>query len=60
MRENEQIRRAARVAGIPLWKIAAEIGVSEPTFMRWMRFPLPKEKEAQIIEAISTLEKEVS
>jgi len=28
--------------------------------MRWMRFPLPKEKEAQIIEAISTLEKEVS
>lgn len=59
MKENQKVRKAARVAGIPLWKVAAAIGVSEPTFMRWMRFPLPEEKEARIMEAISTLEQEV-
>lgn len=59
MRENEHIRKAARVAGVPLWKVAAAIGVSEPTLIRWMRFPLPAEKEAHIMETISVLEKEV-
>lgn len=58
MRENENIRKAARVAGVPLWKVAAAIGVSEPTLIRWMRFPLPAEKEARIMAAISVLEKE--
>lgn len=59
MRENEQIRKAARVAGVPLWKIAAVVGVSEPTLIRWMRFPLSQEKESRIMEAISTLGQEV-
>lgn len=59
MKENQKIRKAAREAGVPLWKIASAIGVSEPTFMRWMRFPLPEDKEARIMDAISTLEKEV-
>lgn len=60
MRENESIRKAARIAGVPLWKVAAAIGVSEPTLMRWMRFPLPADKETRIMEAISTLGQEVS
>ena len=59
MRENEHIRKAARVAAVPLWRVAAAIGVSEPTLIRWMRFPLTKEKEALITEAISTLSREV-
>ena len=59
MKENERVRKAARMAGVPLWKVAASIGVSEPTFMRRMRFPLPEEKETRIMEAISALEKEV-
>ena len=59
MKENERVRKAARMAGVPLWKVAASIGVSDPTFMRWMRFPLPEEKETRIMEAISALEKEV-
>ena len=58
MRENENIRKAARTAGIPLWRVAATIGVSEPTLIRWLRFPLPEEKEARIMEAISRLEVE--
>ncbi len=59
MKENQEVRKAAQVAGVPLWKVAATIGISEPTFMRWMRFPLSKEKEERIMEAISALKKEV-
>ena len=54
--ENEQIRRMARIAGIPLWKIAACLGISEPTLTRWLRMPLPNDKEAAILAAIAKLE----
>lgn len=57
-KENEHIRKAARVASVPLWRVAAAIGVSEPTLIRWMRFPLTKEKEALIMETISALKEE--
>ncbi len=60
MRENQGIRKAAKSAGVPLWKIAAELGISEPTIIRWLRFPLPAEKEKCIMEAISMLSQEVS
>lgn len=59
MRENENIRKAARSAEIPLWRIAASIGVSEPTLVRWLRFPLPAEKEDCIMKAITALSQEV-
>lgn len=59
MKENQAVRQAAKTAGIPLWKVAASIGVSEPTLTRWLRFPLSEEKEARILSAISALEKEV-
>lgn len=58
MQENKHIRKAARVAGVPLWKVAAAIGISEPTLTRWMRFPLSAEKEQRICEAIAALEQE--
>ena len=53
--ENSKVRRAARIANVPLWKIAARIGVSEPTISRWLRFPLPIHKEARIMQAIHEL-----
>ena len=56
MKDNQKIRRAARVADVPLWKIAAQIGVSEPTIYRWMRLPLPEDKEQMILKAIRELE----
>lgn len=58
-RENEAVRKAARFAGIPLWRIAADIGVSEPTLTRWLRFPLELEKESRIMAAIRRLSQEV-
>lgn len=59
-KENEKIRLAARIAGVPLWKVAAAIGISEPTLTRWLRFPIPDEKEQRIMEAINVLSQEVS
>ena len=60
MRENQKIRKAARMAGVPLWKIAATAGISEPTLMRWLRFPLSAEKEKLLMDAIAVLEQEVN
>lgn len=56
--ENLSLRQRAKSAGIPLWKIASYIGVSEPTITRWLRVPLSCSKEKLILEAISKLEKE--
>lgn len=58
MKENQAVRVAAKSAGIPLWKVAAATGVSEPTLTRWLRFPLSEEKERRIMEAIANLSKE--
>lgn len=54
--ENEKVRKAARTAGVPLWKVALAIGVSEPTLTRWLRVPLSPEREAVIMAAIDKLE----
>lgn len=59
MKENQAVRRAARVAGVPLWRVAATIGVSEPTLTRWLRVPLPEDKEKRVMAAITALEQEV-
>lgn len=47
--ENQAVRRAARSAGVPLWRVAAAIGVSEPTLTRWLRVPLPEDRKQRII-----------
>lgn len=52
---NEKVRAAAKAHGVKHWQIAAHIGVSELTFMRWLRFPLPEDKEKKIMEAIMEL-----
>lgn len=57
-RENENIRRAARIAGVTLWAIAVKLGGSEPTLTRWLRVQLSVEKEAKIRAAIAALEQE--
>ena len=58
--ENSSLRRKAKEAGIPLWKIALSIGVSEPTLTRWLRVPLSDSKEHHFLEALSRLEGEVT
>lgn len=55
---NENIRKAARVANIPLWRIADAMGVGENTVYRWLRRPLDEEKEQRFMDAIEQLSKE--
>lgn len=55
MVENVKLRIAAKEAGVPLWKVSRELNVGEATLYRWLRDPLPKEKEAAIKGAIEKL-----
>lgn len=52
---NEKIRRMAKGSGVALWMIAEHLGVSEPTITRWLRVPLPADKEARIRAAIKEI-----
>lgn len=59
MKENLKVRRAAKEARVPLWKVASGVGISEPTLIRWLRFPLSAEREKKIMETIQELAQEV-
>ena len=52
---NDWLRLKARGSGVPLWRIAQEIGISEPTLTRWLRVPLQEERRKLIMEAIDKL-----
>ena len=55
MKANEGVRIAAKSKGIKHWQIAAYLGIGEQTLVRWLRIPLPKEKEAAILAAINAI-----
>lgn len=55
---NLDVRECAKKAGIYLWKIAAAIGVSEPTFNRRMRIEMTKTEKERVKKVISRLEAE--
>lgn len=44
MNQNIDLRLYAKGKGVPLWLIAKEMGVSEPTILRWLRVPFSQEK----------------
>ena len=58
MKANQTIREAAKRKGVKHWQIAAHLGISEPTIMRWLRVPLSPEREKAVMEAIKELAKE--
>ena len=55
MKANLIVRETAKKKGVKHWQIANYLGVSEQTFMRWMRFPLSAEKEEMILNAINEI-----
>ena len=52
---NKEIRKVARIADVPMWKVAMALGVSEPTIFRWLRTELPEDKKAAMMAAIEKL-----
>ena len=52
---NEEIKMRAKQKGVALWKIADALGISEPTFSRWLRHALSEEREQRVNAAIESL-----
>lgn len=56
--ENKDLKEKVKKEGLYMWQIADKLGVSEPTLVRWMRYPLSKEKRNAFNDAIKHLKKE--
>lgn len=52
---NEKVRAAARQAGVKLWELASECGVTDSTFSKQLRFDFSAEKERQVMAAINQI-----
>lgn len=52
---NTELRAEIQKSRLRQWEIAAFIGVSEYTLVRWLRTELPADKQAAILEAIKKL-----
>jgi hypothetical protein len=52
---NMDLRCTAWTAGVPLWTVAEELGISADTMYRWLRKPLSAERREQFETAIQTL-----
>lgn len=55
---NQEIRSAAKNAGICLWQVAAAYGISDGNFSRKLRKELPKEEKEKILAIIERLAQE--
>lgn len=50
--KNKDLRDAFRIANVKQWEVAEAIGISEMTFVKWLRKELPEEKKTLVREAI--------
>ena len=55
MRKNDDIRKILKEKRVTQWETAAELGVSDMTLQRWLRFELPEEKKEMILKAIDKI-----
>lgn len=52
---NSDVREAIHKSRLHQYEIAAFMGISEYTLVRWLRTELPPDKQAAILEAIEKL-----
>lgn len=52
---NLDVRFKAKAAGVPLWKIAKELGVSDMTLFRRLRKELSVEEKSKLYAVIQKL-----
>lgn len=55
---NTDIRKYAKAHGVRLWQIADELGISEITMSRKLRYELSEDEKQKILEIINELAKE--
>ncbi len=58
IKRNTEIRFAAKSAGVFLYEIAEKLGVSEPTFNRWLRKELDEPTKRKALAAIEQIRRE--
>ena len=58
--ENLDIRAAAVSAGVKLWQIADALGITDASFSRKLRRPLPEPEREKILTIIQLLSQEVT
>ncbi len=54
---NQEIREAAKAAGVKLWQVAAAYGVNDGNFSRKLRRELPQGEKEKILAIIEELAK---
>ena len=57
MLANNELRQKARSYGVPLWMLAAELGISEPTMTRRLRLELPAKDREKLIAIVVDIAK---
>lgn len=58
MKENVDIREAAKKAGIYLWQVAEACGINDGNFSRKLRKELPPQERDKILQIIAELAQE--
>ena len=56
--KNNDIREAAKKAGIHLWQVAEACGVNDGNFSRKLRMEVPQEEKEKILAIIDRLAQE--
>lgn len=56
--KNNDIREAAKKAGVHLWQVAEACGINDGNFSRKLRKELPQEEKQTILEIIDRLSNE--
>lgn len=57
MQANMELRMAAKAAGVRLWEIAGEIGITDGMFSRKLRRELPKKDRERLLCIVADIAK---
>ena len=52
---NSDIRRKARESGVYLWEVAHQLGITDFTLSRHLRYELPPEQKLEVYKAIDAV-----
>ena len=56
-KENMIIRDELKTKGVRHWELMHELGVSEQTLVRWLRFEIDEDKQFDMLEKIEAIVK---
>lgn len=54
---NTIIREELKARGVRHWELAHELGISEQTLVRWLRFELSEDRQLGMLEKIEEIAK---